>query len=104
MAGGQVLVRVPLLDQSSCGMRPGVVAVLIQIVAEVPGDVGKGSESCNCVLDEAVFVVTRGRGVNTAVIHIQHQRKYHVAISGEAKRTLELLPIGHLKAAIVESW
>ena len=103
MAGRQMPVRIPLLDQSPGGVRPPVVPVLIEIVAEVPGDVREGAESRNGIADESMLVRASRRGVNAAVVHVQDERKDHVPIAGKAKCALELLPIGHLKPAVVEA-
>ena len=50
-----------------------------------------------------MLVRTSRRGMNAAVVHVQDERKDHVPIAGKAKRPLELLPIGHLKPAVVEA-
>src|SRR5580704_3147154 len=104
MAGSQVLVRIPLLDQSSGVVRPCIVAILIQIVTEVPGDVGERGESRDGVADKAALVWTRGSGMGTAVVHVQDEGENHIPVAGEAKSSLEFLPVGNLKAGIVESW
>ena len=103
MAGRQMPVRIQFLDKGPSGARPLVVPVSIEIITEVPGYVREGAESRNGILDESMLVRASLRGMNAAVIHVQDQRKDHVPIAGKAKCPFDLLPIGHLKAAVVEA-
>src|SRR4029077_8568029 len=87
MAGGQAPGRIPLLDQGPSLVCPAVVAVPIEIVAEVPGDIRKGAETRDGVADEPMLVHTSRRRMNAAVVHVQDEREDHVVISGKAKCT-----------------
>ena len=62
MAGGQMPVGIPLLEQGAGGVRPAIVAVVIQIVAEIPCDVGESAETRDRIMDEPVSSALPGAG------------------------------------------
>src|SRR4030095_1773753 len=57
MAGGQMLVWVPALNQRSNLMSPFLVPVTIEIISKVPVKVRVGAKSCDRITDVAQFVL-----------------------------------------------
>src|SRR5271157_3561621 len=57
MAGGQVPTRIPLLNECASRMRPVLIAVAIEVVAQVPGDVGERAEPVHGVANETMFIL-----------------------------------------------
>jgi len=72
-------------------MRPAIVAVVVKVIAEVPGDVRESTETRDGVFDKPLLVCTIRRGMNTAVVHIEYQRENHVSIARETKGSVKLL-------------
>ena len=84
-------------------MCPLIIAIVIQIVAKVPGDVGESSKTVHSVVDETIFVVAGRRWMNFAVTHVENDRYDHVALSGETHGAFKLLPIRDVKPCLVEA-
>src|SRR6185437_7889878 len=103
MAGGEMTIWVPLLDQRSRIVGPLIIAVAVEIVAQVPGDVREGSETVYGVTDEPVLVFAGGGRMDLVVVHIEDQRNDHVAVAGKSKSPFEFPPVVHVKAGIVEA-
>src|SRR4029079_6117196 len=60
MTRGQMMVRVPLLDQRACRVRPGLVTEAVQIVAEVPRHVRERAQPRHRIPDVPALVVAAG--------------------------------------------
>src|SRR5437868_6422011 len=43
VAGSQMLVWIPLLEKCARRMSPALVAILVEVIAEIPGDIRKGA-------------------------------------------------------------
>ena len=61
MAGGQVFVRIPALDQRARLVRPLLVAEAVQVVAQVLGDVRERAQARRRVAKVAPLVVAARR-------------------------------------------
>ena len=61
VAGGQVLVRIPAHQQSSRLVRPLLVAEAVQIIAQIPGDVGECAQPRGRIAEVAPLVLAAGR-------------------------------------------
>jgi len=84
-------------------VRPGEVAVQADVVAEVPGDVGKGREAVGRVAQVAALVVAAGGGVDARVVPVQDDRDDQVQLARVVQQALEFLPVGDVEAAVVEA-
>src|SRR5580704_3533218 len=98
-----MLVRIPFLDHLPGMVRPRDAPILIQIIAEIPGNVRERSETCDSVTQKSALVFASSFGVNPTVIHIQDQRNNYVPVTSESERTFELLPIGQVKSGVIEA-
>ena len=66
MAGGEMVVRVPAFEQRAGLVRPLFIAKAVQVVAQVPGDVGECAQARGGVAHIATLVLAArarpGRG------------------------------------------
>src|SRR5579871_1918678 len=104
MAGFQVLVGIKALDQHAGFVGPFLIAVCVQIVAKVPGDIGEGCKAVDGVTDVAMLILASGGGMNLAVAHVEDHRDVHVAIARKLQHAIELLPIRQIEPVVVEAW
>src|SRR5262249_16638663 len=103
MTGREMLVRIEPLDQFAGRARPSFVAILVEVVTKVPGDVGKGAEARDSVAEKLSFQGAARGGMNLGVVHVQDEREHHVAIAREAKSAVKFLPVREIEAAVVET-
>ena len=79
MAGGQVLIWIPLLDEGSCVARPAIVPVAVEIVSEVPGDVREGAKPRDVMIDPISLEHERSQArvpMNQQFSQTQQDRRY----------------------------
>src|SRR5579859_3186411 len=103
MARRQVMVGIEVDDPSSCEVSPIVVPVAIEIVTQVPRNIGIRCEASYCIADEAAFVGTEGSRVNATIVHIQDQGDDDVSVASILQSTIKFLPVGNVKTAVIES-
>src|SRR5258708_17479169 len=103
MAGCQMMIGIEIFEPSSRQMGPQSAAVTIQIVSEIPGNIGEGSEAGNRIVDEAALVRAIFGRVNTTIIHVEDQRNNHVPVARIAQGTVKLLPVRNIKTGVIKS-
>ena len=103
MTAGQVVIRIQLLNQRAGFMSPLFVAVDIQVVSEIPGYVGEAGQARSRVMNVSSLIFAGRCGVNAGVPHVQHQRDDRATLPCVAEHSVELLPIGHIEARIIEA-
>ena len=103
MAGLEVLPGIALLNIHARFVRPFLVAVDVEVVAEIPGNVGERAEAVDGVADEAAFVFASRFGMNPAVSHVKDEGNDHVPLAGELEHPIKPLPIGKVVACVVEA-
>ncbi len=102
VAGGQVLVGVAIVEEGARLVRPLLVPEAVQIVAEVPGDVGERGEPGNGISQvPALVLAARGR-LGRMGRDVEDDRDDHVAIAGEPQHPFVLLPVGDVEAGEVQ--
>ncbi len=101
MAGSQMLVRVPALNQRSNFMSPFFIPVTIEVISEVPVDIRVGTQPGDRITDVAPFVLTVCRRLGLVSRDVQNCRDNDIAVSGKAEHALPFLPIGHVEAGVI---
>src|SRR5581483_243237 len=103
MTGREVMIWIELVYELAGAVRPGLAPIGVEVIAKVPGNVRKRGKPGDGVANEAALVFAIGGGMGPAVVHVEDERDDHVALTGEAQRPLQLLPMRHVKAAEVET-
>src|SRR5262249_5390288 len=97
VAGGQVSVGVVFVDEGARLMRPLFVPVAVEVVAQVPGNVGEGAQPRQRVADVPPFVLAAGGRLRLVSRNVQDRRNDDVAVAGVAQHALPLPPVGDVE-------
>ena len=103
MTRGQMMVRVPLLDQRARRVRPCLVAEAVEIVAEVPRDVRERAQPRHRITDVPALVVAAGRGLGAVRRDVDDGRHDDVAVAGVPGHALPFLPVRDVEPRVVDA-
>ncbi len=103
MAGLEVLPGIALLNIDARFVGPFHVAVDVEVVAEIPGNVGERTEAVDGVADEAALVFAARFGMDLAVAHVEDEGNDHVLLAGVLEHAIKALPIVKVVAGVVEA-
>src|SRR5262249_4041226 len=103
VAGGEVMVGVEADQPGSSQMSPDGIAIAVEIVSQVPGDIGKCGKTIHGVADEAALVGAEFGGMDAAIVHIEDEREDDIAVSRELYGAVKFLPAIHIETAVVET-
>src|SRR6516225_1917938 len=103
MVGGQMVIGVGFVQIRPGLVGPCEVAIEADVVAEVPGNVGKRTQAVGSVTEVATFIVTTGDWVNARVVPVKDDGDDQVQTTCMAEHAFKPLPVGDVEAAIIEA-
>src|SRR5207247_465305 len=104
MACGQVVVRICLVKHGASLVCPSIGTETVNVITEIPSDVGKRRNARHGVAEVAVFILTTRSRVNLRVVPSENHGDNHIPFPRITQYPLEFLPVGAIESRVVKTW